>query len=298
MPPRQGEHPSDPYDVLVVGSGFGGSVTALRLAEKGYRVGVLEAGRRFTPETLPATSWDIRNFLWAPRLGCYGIQRIHVLRDVLVLAGAGVGGGSLNYANTLYRPKNDAFYRDPQWASHDRLARRAGRVLRPGHPHARRRHAAVGDAVGRGDAPGRGRARARGHGGTDAGRRVLRRGPRRDVARPVLRRRRARAHRLPRVRRVHDRLPPRRQEHPRDELPRAGRAGGRDGAPGDDGAHGPSPGDGRLRGRDPGARAAGGGRPTAPSTWCSPRAPGARRRCCTACATRACCRASRGSSAS
>ncbi|GLZ46423.1 cholesterol oxidase [Actinomycetospora sp. NBRC 106375] len=105
------------YDVLVVGSGFGGSVTALRLAEKGYRVGVLEAGRRFTPETLPATSWDVRNFLWAPRLGCYGIQRIHVLRDVVVLAGAGVGGGSLNYANTLYRPKSDAFYRDPQWAS-------------------------------------------------------------------------------------------------------------------------------------------------------------------------------------
>lgn len=103
--------------MLVVGSGFGGSVTALRLAEKGYRVGVLEAGRRFTPETLPATSWDVRNFLWAPRLGCYGIQRIHVLRDVVVLAGAGVGGGSLNYANTLYRPKNDAFYRDPQWAS-------------------------------------------------------------------------------------------------------------------------------------------------------------------------------------
>ena len=117
MPPRQGEHLSDPYDVLVVGSGFGGSVTALRLAEKGYRVGVLEAGRRFTPETLPRTSWDIRNFLWAPRLGCYGIQRIHVLRDVLVLAGAGVGGGSLNYANTLYRPKSDAFYRDPQWSS-------------------------------------------------------------------------------------------------------------------------------------------------------------------------------------
>ncbi|MHC1558356.1 GMC oxidoreductase [Actinomycetospora sp. C-140] len=105
------------YDVLVVGSGFGGSVTALRLAEKGYRVGVLEAGRRFTPATLPATSWDVRNFLWAPKLGCYGIQRIHVLRDVVVLAGAGVGGGSLNYANTLYRPKSDAFYRDPQWAS-------------------------------------------------------------------------------------------------------------------------------------------------------------------------------------
>ncbi len=113
----RGSTPPIPTTCSSSDSGFGGSVTALRLAEKGYRVGVLEAGRRFTPETLPATSWDIRNFLWAPRLGCYGIQRIHVLRDVLVLAGAGVGGGSLNYANTLYRPKNDAFYRDPQWAS-------------------------------------------------------------------------------------------------------------------------------------------------------------------------------------
>lgn len=105
------------HDVLVIGSGFGGSVSALRLTEKGYRVGVLEAGRRFSPETLPSTSWDVRNFLWAPALGCYGIQRIHVLRDVVVLAGAGVGGGSLNYANTLYQPSSEAFYRDPQWAS-------------------------------------------------------------------------------------------------------------------------------------------------------------------------------------
>ncbi|MCD2188600.1 GMC oxidoreductase [Actinomycetospora soli] len=105
------------HDVLVIGSGFGGSVSALRLTEKGYRVGVLEAGRRFSPETLPSTSWDVRNFLWAPALGCYGIQRIHVLRDVVVLAGAGVGGGSLNYANTLYQPSSEAFYRDPQWAA-------------------------------------------------------------------------------------------------------------------------------------------------------------------------------------
>ncbi|HEY2225701.1 GMC family oxidoreductase [Actinomycetospora sp.] len=105
------------YDVLVIGSGFGGSVSALRLTEKGYAVGVLEAGRRFTPETLPSTSWNVRNFLWAPALGCYGIQRIHVLRDVVVLAGAGVGGGSLNYANTLYQPSSPAFYGDPQWAS-------------------------------------------------------------------------------------------------------------------------------------------------------------------------------------
>jgi cholesterol oxidase len=103
------------YDVLVVGSGFGGSVSALRLTEKGYRVGVLEAGRRFTPDNLPRTSWDVRNFLWAPALGCFGMQRIHLLRDVVILAGAGVGGGSLNYANTLYEPLAP-FYDDPQWA--------------------------------------------------------------------------------------------------------------------------------------------------------------------------------------
>ena len=102
------------YDVLVIGSGFGGSVAALRLTEKGYRVGVLEAGRRFTNETLPKTSWDLRSFLWAPHLGLYGIQRITLVNDVLILSGAGVGGGSLVYANTLYEPL-DAFYTNPQW---------------------------------------------------------------------------------------------------------------------------------------------------------------------------------------
>ncbi|MFF7565491.1 GMC family oxidoreductase N-terminal domain-containing protein [Streptomyces pseudovenezuelae] len=102
------------YDVIVVGSGFGGSVTALRLTEKGYRVGVLEAGRRFTRETLPRNSWDLKNYLWAPKLGMFGIQRIHLLGNVMVLAGAGVGGGSLNYANTLYVPPKP-FFEDPQW---------------------------------------------------------------------------------------------------------------------------------------------------------------------------------------
>ncbi|WP_416965106.1 GMC oxidoreductase [Streptomyces sp. Agncl-13] len=102
------------YDVLVVGSGFGGSVTALRLTEKGYSVGVLEAGRRFTPTTLPKNSWDLKNYLWAPKLNMYGIQRIHLLGNVMVLAGAGVGGGSLNYANTLYVPPKP-FFEDPQW---------------------------------------------------------------------------------------------------------------------------------------------------------------------------------------
>ena len=82
-------------DVLVIGSGFGGSVAALRLSEKGYRVTVLEAGRRFEDEDFARTSWDLKNFLWMPKLGCYGIQRIHMLKDVMILAGAGVGGGSL-----------------------------------------------------------------------------------------------------------------------------------------------------------------------------------------------------------
>jgi cholesterol oxidase len=103
------------YDVLIIGSGFGGSVTALRLTEKGYRVGVLEAGRRFSDEDFAKTSWNLRKFLWAPRLGMYGIQRIHLLRNVLILAGAGVGGGSLNYANTLYVPP-EPFFADQQWS--------------------------------------------------------------------------------------------------------------------------------------------------------------------------------------
>jgi cholesterol oxidase len=150
------------YDVLVIGSGFGGSVTALRLTEKGYRVGVLEAGRRFTPETLPRTSWDLRNFLWAPALGCTGIQRIHVLRDVVVLAGAGVGGGSLNYANTLYQPKSEAFYTDPQWAHitdwraeldpyYAQASRMLGVVTQPSMTPSDRVMRAVAEEFGRGD---------------------------------------------------------------------------------------------------------------------------------------------------
>jgi cholesterol oxidase len=103
------------YDVVVVGSGFGGSVAALRLTEKGYRVAVVEAGRRFADDEFAATSWDLRRYLWAPALGCFGIQRIHLLKDVMILAGSGVGGGSLVYANTLYRPLKP-FYTDRQWA--------------------------------------------------------------------------------------------------------------------------------------------------------------------------------------
>jgi len=103
------------YDVLVVGSGFGGSVTALRLTEKGYRVGVLEAGARFEDRDFADTSFDVKRYLFRPEVGCYGIQRIDALRDCLIVSGAGVGGGSLVYANTLYEPL-PAFYTDPQWS--------------------------------------------------------------------------------------------------------------------------------------------------------------------------------------
>ena len=102
------------FDVVVIGSGFGGSVAALRLTEKNYKVAILEAGKRFKDEDFPKTSWRLRKFLFMPRLGLNGIQRIHVLPDVLVLAGAGVGGGSLVYANTLYKPPA-SYFEDKQW---------------------------------------------------------------------------------------------------------------------------------------------------------------------------------------
>jgi cholesterol oxidase len=150
------------YDVLVVGSGFGGSVTALRLTEKGYRVGVLESGRRFADADHARTSWDLRRFLWAPKLGCKGIQRIHVLRDVVVLAGAGVGGGSLVYANTLYEPTSDAFYRDRQWEHitdwrdelapyYDQAERMLGRTLNPSTTPSDEVVRAVAEEMGVGD---------------------------------------------------------------------------------------------------------------------------------------------------
>jgi cholesterol oxidase len=103
------------FDWLVVGSGFGGSVAALRLQEKGYAVGVLECGRRFEDDDLPRSTWDLRRYFWAPRLGMRGIFRLTIFKDVAIVSGAGVGGGSLGYANTLYRARR-RFYEDPQWA--------------------------------------------------------------------------------------------------------------------------------------------------------------------------------------
>ncbi len=103
------------FDVVIVGSGFGGSVAGLRLTEKGYKVAVLEAGRRFADSDFPKTSWRLRKFLFMPRLGLLGVQRIHYLPDAIILAGAGVGGGSLIYANTLYQP-GEKYFRDPLWS--------------------------------------------------------------------------------------------------------------------------------------------------------------------------------------
>jgi cholesterol oxidase len=102
------------YDFAIIGSGFGGSVSALRLAEKGYSVCVIERGKRFRDEDFPKTNWNLRKFLWMPLLKCFGIQNMTLFRNVLILSGTGVGGGSLVYANTLLKP-SDAFFQAPVW---------------------------------------------------------------------------------------------------------------------------------------------------------------------------------------
>jgi cholesterol oxidase len=103
------------HDWIVVGSGFGGSVCAHRLTEKGYSVAVIESGKRYNDHDFPKSTWDLRRYFFAPRLGLHGIFRLSLFKDVSVVSGAGVGGGSLGYANTLYRPR-PRFYTDPQWA--------------------------------------------------------------------------------------------------------------------------------------------------------------------------------------
>ncbi len=104
----------DNFDVVIIGSGFGGSIPALRLTEKGYRVAVLEAGRRFRDEDFPKNSWHLRSFLFAPAFRCFGIFRMSLVRNAFILSGAGVGGGSLVYAQTLYVP-GEPFYKGAQW---------------------------------------------------------------------------------------------------------------------------------------------------------------------------------------
>ncbi len=101
-------------DVVIIGSGFGGSVAALRLTEKGHRVTVLEKGRRWAPVDFPTTNWNLRKGFWLPWIGCHGTWGLHLLRESLILHGVGVGGGSLVYANTLFEPP-ETVWDDPQW---------------------------------------------------------------------------------------------------------------------------------------------------------------------------------------
>jgi cholesterol oxidase len=103
------------FDWIVIGSGFGGSVSALRLAEKGYRVAILECGRRYRDEDFAESTWNLRRYYWMPKLGLRGIFRMTAFKDVFIVSGSGVGGGSLGYANTLYRAR-PAFFQDRQWA--------------------------------------------------------------------------------------------------------------------------------------------------------------------------------------
>ena len=102
------------YDFIIVGSGFGGSVSALRLAEKGYSVAVIEMGKRWRQSDYPKSNWTINKYLWVPWMRCYGFFRMTLLRDVFIMSGTGVGGGSLVYANTLPIPKDEA-WDDPVW---------------------------------------------------------------------------------------------------------------------------------------------------------------------------------------
>jgi cholesterol oxidase len=101
-------------DIAIIGSGFGGSVAALRLSEKGYRVTVLEKGRRWLPAELPTSNWHIPKAFWFPRLGCHGTWGLRLFREVLVMHGVGVGGGSLMYANSHLEP-HDSLWDDPRW---------------------------------------------------------------------------------------------------------------------------------------------------------------------------------------
>jgi ferredoxin len=106
------------FDYIVIGSGFGGSVSAYRLTEKGYRVAVLEQGRRWTPDNLPSTNWKAWDYLWRPALGLKGFLSLRLFSHVLILDGAAVGGGSITYAQTLLTPP-DSVWSEGEWAGLD-----------------------------------------------------------------------------------------------------------------------------------------------------------------------------------
>ena len=209
------------YDVVIIGSGFGGSVAALRAAEKGYRVGVMESGKRWKDEDIPKSQWHLPDFLWFPAAELYGIQRVEYLDDVLVLSRRRRRRRIARLRQHAVRPA-EAVLRRAGVGEHHRLGRRAGAAHRPGDADARRRSLPVHAHRRRSrHAAGRDRDRARGDVQQGAGGRLLRQ-PGRRGRRSVLRRRRAAAHRLHLVRQVQHRLRPQRQEQADDELPLPG----------------------------------------------------------------------------
>ena len=105
---------TETFDFVIIGSGFGGSVSAMRLAEKGYKVAVLERGKRYKAEDFPETNWNIGKFLWMPAARCFGIMGINFFKDIMILNGTGVGGGSLVYASTHIKP-TETFFNAPEW---------------------------------------------------------------------------------------------------------------------------------------------------------------------------------------
>jgi cholesterol oxidase len=104
------------YDFIIIGSGFGGSVSALRLSEKGYKVLVIEKGKWYKATDFPKTNWNLRKWLWMPGFHFFGIMKMSIFKHIVILSGTGVGGGSLVYANTLPIPK-EAFYKTGSWAN-------------------------------------------------------------------------------------------------------------------------------------------------------------------------------------
>ncbi len=213
------------FDWLVIGSGFGGSVSALRLAQKGYRVAVLECGRRFADHELPKSTWDARRYWYLPRLGMHGIFRLTIFRDVAIASGSGVGGGSLGYANTLYRAPA-RFYEDPQWAAlNDWQAALA--------PHYATAEQMLGVVAYDEDDPADDYLREYAHeigvGETYAKTRVgvFLGEAGKTVPDPFFGGEGPDRHRLPAMRPLHGRLPARREEHARQELPLLRRARGR-----------------------------------------------------------------------
>ena len=106
------------FDCIIIGSGFGGSVAALRLSEKGYRVAVLEKGKRYETSDFPKTNWNLKKSIWMPPIGLHGIQAISMFQHVMALHGTGVGGGSLVYANQLLIPPDEVFEKH-EWGPGD-----------------------------------------------------------------------------------------------------------------------------------------------------------------------------------